>query len=116
MAENDWKKRLGMVYSTNPDFSFTISDGEDAVDTLQADRQNLRVGIDRKARAGKQVTVVDGFVGSDDDLQDLGRTLKTRCGVGGSVKDGQIIIQGDFRDRVVTLLVSMGYTRTKRSN
>ena len=108
MANNDWKARLGMVYSTNPDFEYTTQEPEQA-ETLPPSQQNLRVWLDRKQRGGKQVTLVKGFVGSDDDLAELGRMLKSRCGVGGSAKDGEIIIQGDHRDRVVELLVAAGY-------
>ena len=114
MAENDWKKRLGVVFSTNPDFTYE----EEAVQeeqTLDPGRQNLIVSIDRKGRGGKQVPLVTGFVGTADDLSELGRTLKVKCGVGGSAKDGEITIQGDFRDRVVTLLKDMGY-KAKRGN
>lgn len=106
--ENDWKSRLGMVYSTDPDFKYT-TDEEPAVETLAPDRQNLRVWLDRKQRGGKTVTLVRGFVGSDDDLAELARLLKTRCGVGGAAKEGEIIIQGDHRDRVVEILVKAGY-------
>ena len=114
MADNDWKKRLGVVFSTNPDFNYeeeTVQQQE----TLEPSKQNLIVSIDRKGRAGKQVTLVTGFIGTDEDLADLGRALKVKCGVGGSAKDGEITIQGDFRDRVVTLLKDMGY-RAKRGN
>ena len=104
----DWKERLGMVYSTNPDFEYTTTETEE-VGTLAPDKQDLRVWLDRKHRGGKTVTLVKGFVGSDDDLQELGRMLKSRCGVGGSAKDGEIIIQGDHRDRVVELLTKAGY-------
>ena len=114
MADNDWKKRLGVVFSTNPDFNYQ-EDVEEEVQTLDPSKQNLIVSIDRKGRAGKQVTLVTGFVGTEDDLADLGRTLKVKCGVGGSAKDGEITIQGDFRDRVVALLKDMGY-RAKRGN
>ena len=114
MADNDWKKRLGVVYSTNPDFKYEEEVSEE-IQTLEPSKQNLRVTIDRKGRAGKQVTLVTGFVGSSDDLAELGRTLKTRCGVGGTAKDGEIAIQGDFRDRVTELLIGMGY-RAKRGN
>ena len=114
MADNDWKKRLGVVYSTNPDFKF--SSGEDSpVETLSPARQKLIVSIDRRNRGGKQVTLVSGFKGSDEDLVDLGRTLKVKCGVGGSAKNGEITIQGDFRDKVSDLLKSMGYN-AKRGN
>lgn len=114
MADNDWKKRLGVVFSTNPDFTYTQEE-EEQVQTLEPSRQNLIVAIDRKGRAGKQVTLITGFVGTDEDLADLGRTLKVRCGVGGSAKNGEITIQGDFRDRVVSLLKDMGY-KAKRGN
>ncbi len=114
MAENDWKKRLGVVFSTNPDFTYeeeTVQEEE----TLEPARQNLIVKIDRKGRSGKQVTLVTGFIGTSGDLAELGRTLKVKCGVGGSAKDGEITIQGDFRDRIVTLLKDMGY-KAKRGN
>ncbi|MBO7510067.1 MAG: translation initiation factor [Bacteroidales bacterium] len=114
MADNDWKQRLGVVFSTNPDFQYQ-NEEQEAVQTLPPARQKLRVGIDRRARSGKQVTLVSGFVGTQEDLEELGRTLKTRCGVGGSAKDGEILIQGDHRDRVVALLTEMGYS-AKRAN
>ncbi|MBR6540199.1 MAG: translation initiation factor [Bacteroidales bacterium] len=115
MANNDWKSRLGMVYSTNPDFKFETQE-EEEVQTLDPKDQKLIVALDKKGRAGKQVTVVNGFVGSADDLESLGKSLKTKCGVGGSVKDGSILIQGDQRDKIVTILNNLGYTRAKRGN
>ena len=114
MADNDWKKRLGVVFSTNPDFAYE-EEAEEETATLEPSKQNLIVAIDRKGRAGKQVTLVTGFTGTSDDLADLGRTLKVKCGVGGSAKDGEIAIQGDFRDRIVTILKDMGY-KAKRGN
>lgn len=114
MADNDWKKRLGVVFSTNPDFTYEEESPQEA-QTLEPSRQNLIVSIDRKGRGGKQVTLVTGFVGTSEDLADLGRTLKVKCGVGGSAKDGEITIQGDFRDRVTALLKDMGY-KAKRGN
>ncbi len=114
MADNDWKKRLGVVFSTNPDFAYEEESTAEEV-TLEPSKQNLIVSIDRKGRGGKQVTLVTGFVGTSDDLAELGRTLKVKCGVGGSAKDGEITIQGDFRDRVTTLLKEMGY-KAKRGN
>jgi translation initiation factor 1 len=112
--ENDWKDRLGVVFSTNPDFKYTTAETEEA-DTLPPSRQRLIVGIDRRNRGGKQVTLISGFVGKADDLRELGRTLKTRLGVGGSAKDGEITIQGDFRDKVVSILQGLGYN-AKRGN
>lgn len=115
MADNDWKKRLGVVFSTNPDFVFEEESVQEA-ETLAPDRQKLIVGIDRRNRGGKQVTLVSGFVGREEDLKELGRILKVKCGVGGSAKDGEITIQGDLRDKIVALLQSMGYTKAKRGN
>ena len=114
MADNDWKKRLGVVFSTNPDFAYE-EEAADEPATIEPSRQNLIVSIDRKGRGGKQVTLVTGFVGTSEDLAELGRTLKVKYGVGGSAKDGEITIQGDFRDRVTALLKDMGY-RAKRGN
>lgn len=114
MMENDWKKRLGVVYSTDPNFKYE-QEAEPEVETLEPSKQNLIVAIDRRARAGKQVTLVKGFVGSESDLATLGKTLKEKCGVGGTAKDGEITLQGDLRDKVVALLQSMGY-RAKRGN
>lgn len=112
MKNNDWKERLGMVYSTNPDFQYETTE-EPEVETLPKERQRLRVSIERRNRGGKVVTLVTGFVGSDTDLKELGKWLKTKCGVGGSAKDGEILVQGDFRNRVVELLKEEGYTQTK---
>jgi translation initiation factor 1 len=100
-------KREGIVYSTNPAFVYDETDHKQ--ETLLPGKQNLRVMLDKKQRAGKKVTLVTGFIGSTDDLNDLGKILKTSCGVGGSVKDGEIIIQGDFRERILALLIQKGY-------
>lgn len=108
MADNDWKSRLGMVYSTDPDFAYATQERAEAA-LLPPARQQLRVWLDRRQRAGKVVTIVRGFVGPDDALEELARLLKTRCGVGGAAKGGEIIIQGDHRDRVVELLIRGGY-------
>lgn len=115
MADNDWKSRLGVVFSTNPDFKYDTDDEAPQAETLPPERQKLIVSIDRRNRGGKQVTLVSGFVGCEDDLAALGKILKNKCGCGGSAKDGEIIIQGDFRDKVVALLQSMGY-KAKRGN
>jgi len=111
--DNDWKKRLGMVYSTNPDFQFESGEEEEE-EALAPEQLLLYVSLDKKNRKGKKVTLVEGFKGSSEDLKSLAKELKSRCGVGGSVGDGQILIQGDFRDRVVTLLQEKGF-KVKRS-
>lgn len=103
----------GTVYSTNPDFVFDY--GEEEAFTIAPAKQNLRVMLDKKQRAGKKVTLITGFQGSDFDLAALGKELKSACGVGGSVKDGEILLQGDFREKVLALLLQKGYTKTKIS-
>lgn len=113
MAQNDWKARLGVVFSTNPDFNYTTDDAEEQVATPAPERQNLRVWLDRNHRGGKTVTLVKGFVGSEEDLKELAKELKSKCGVGGTAKDGEIIIQGDHRERVLTLLRAAGYKAKK---
>ena len=110
---NDWKKRDGVVYSTTPDFQFTYQQNEESV-TLPPKQQNLKVLLDKSMRAGKQVTLVTGFVGTGSDLEQLGKLLKAKCGVGGSVKNGEVIIQGDHRDKIVLILEKEGY-KAKRS-
>lgn len=104
---SDWKDRLGVVFSTNPDFKYESAD-DTAVETLPPAKQNLKIWLDR-LKGGRVATVVRGFVGSDDDISALGKELKKSCGVGGTTKDGEIIIQGDHRDRVVELLTKAGY-------
>ena len=98
---------MDIVYSTNPDFHFD-DEPEEPV-TLPPAQQKLHIRMERSGRGGKTVTVVDNFVGSDDDLADLCKMLKTKCGIGGSAKNGQIILQGDFRERVATILTAAGY-------
>jgi len=112
MKKNDWKDRLNVVYSTNPDFTYETDETNEA-ETLPRQQQKLRVAMEKKGRGGKTVTLVRGFVGTEDDLKELGKLLKTRCGVGGSAKDGEIIIQGDFKQRIIELLKAEGYTQTK---
>lgn len=110
--KNNWKNREGVVYSTSEDFEYSESGGE-VLETLPPAQQNLKVMLDKKQRGGKQVTLVTGFVGSDEDLKTLGKALKTKCGTGGSAKDAEIIIQGDCRDKVLGFLSAEGYKAKK---
>ena len=111
-TEIDRKKRIGVVYSTNPDYEYS-DDSQEEADTLPKNQQKLRLNMERAGRGGKTVTLVKGFVGSDKDITALCKLLKQKCGVGGSVKDGEIIIQGDHRQRLVEILKKEGYTQTK---
>ncbi len=106
--DNDWKERLSVVYSTNPDFKYETS-AEAEPETLPPGKQNLRIKLDKRHRNGKSVTLVTGFVGSSDDLKALAKVLKSGCGVGGSDKDGEILIQGDHREKVLAILTKAGY-------
>ena len=112
MKSNDWKERLNVIYSTNPDFKYETLD-EEEVNTIEKKQQKLRVSIEKKSRGGKTVTLIKGFVGAEDDLKELGKLLKTKCGVGGTVKDGEILIQGEFKLKIIEILKSEGYTQTK---
>lgn len=112
MKKNDWKERLNIVYSTNPDYQY-ITDEKEENETLPKQQQKLRVSIEKNHRGGKTVTIVKNFIGSDNDAKELGRLLKTKCGVGGSVKDGEILVQGDFKTKIIELLKNDGYTQTK---
>ena len=112
MKNNDWKDRLNVVYSTNPDYQYE-NIGEEEAETLPKNQQKLRVSMEKKGRGGKTVTLIRGFVGTEDDLKELGKLLKTKCGVGGSAKDEEIIIQGDFKQRIIDLLKAEGYTQTR---
>ena len=111
-TEIDRKKRIGVVYSTNPDYEYS-DDSQEEADTLPKNQQKLRLNMERAGRGGKTVTLVKGFVGSEEDITALSKLLKQKCGVGGSVKDGEIIIQGDHRQRLVDILKKEGYTQTK---
>lgn len=110
--EVERKKRVGTVYSTNPDFQYE-AEGEEEHATLPKNQQKLRISMERAGRGGKTVTLVRGFVGSDDDREALCKLLKQKCGVGGSVKEDEIIIQGDHRQRLLDLLKREGYSQTK---
>lgn len=108
----DWKDRLGVLYSTNPDYQYTTDEAEEP-ETLPEKEQRLRISLSKKHRGGKEVTLVEGFVGKQSDLEKLAKTLKTKCGVGGSAKDGEILIQGDQRAKVKQLLLDLDYKQTK---
>lgn len=112
MKNTDWKDRLNVVYSTNPNFKYETTEEPEAT-TLPPQQQKLRVSLDRKNRGGKTVTLVSGFIGTEDDLKALGKLLKGSCGVGGTAKDGEIIVQGDFKQRILDLLKAKGYSQTK---
>jgi translation initiation factor 1 len=107
------KEKINVVYSTNPDFQFQFEE-EDELETLPNNHQKLYVSIDRKQRGGKEVTLVEGFVGAEEDLKELGKLLKSKCGVGGTVKDNEILIQGNFKDKIFDLLVKEGYGVKKK--
>lgn len=108
---NKRKQYDGMVYSTNPDFKG--NEAEENEETLAPQQQDLRVQLDRKQRGGKQVTLITGFIGNDEGLKTLGSMLKSKCGVGGAAKNGEILIQGDFREKVLELLLKSGYKAKK---
>jgi translation initiation factor 1 len=108
MAKKSKNNRADVVYSTNPDFQYNYEE-ETGAETLPNRQQTLYVSIDKKQRAGKEVTLVEGFIGAEDDLKELGKLLKSKCGVGGTVKDGEIIIQGNFRDKILEILTKENY-------
>lgn len=112
MSNNDWKDRLGIVYSTKVDFQYETDEVEE-LETLPIEQQKLRVKVEKAGRKGKTVTLVTGFIGTDEDLKLLAKQLKTRLSTGGSSKGDEIVIQGDVKQRVVQLLLEFGYKNTK---
>lgn len=109
---SDWKDRLGVVFSTAEQFDYATPEKVDC-QSVEKNKQNLRVFLDKKQRKGKKVTIVANFVGDEEALKDLSKILKTKCGVGGTAKDGEIIIQGDFRDKIVEILRNEGYLKSR---
>jgi len=112
MKSNDWKDRIHIVYSTRTDFQYNYAEKEETV-TPAKEKQLLRIALDKQNRRGKKVTLITGFAGNEKDLQNLEKLLKMKCGVGGSIKDGEILIQGDFRSRLLEILLSEGYLKTR---
>ena len=111
-ADNDWKSRLGVMYSTNPDFQYDNGEEEEE-ETLPKAKQPLRITLDKRNRGGKVVTLITGFRGTTADLEALGKLLQTKCGVGGSAKEGEIIVQGDLRNKVLEILQKEGYSKSR---
>lgn len=112
VKSNNWKAREGIVYSTNPEFNYNGTEHEDS-ETLAPNRQDLRVKLESKHRGGKTVTIISGFIGKEEDLKELGKKIKVKCGVGGTIKDGEIIIQGNFRDKIMEMLLKDGFKAKK---
>ena len=113
MSKKNKSDKHGFVYSTDPSFQFE-SEEEQSADTLPAKQQKLRIRLDTKQRGGKAVTLIEGFIGKEEDLEDLGKKLKNYCGTGGSAKDAEIIIQGDQREKVLQWFQKNGYSNAKR--
>jgi translation initiation factor 1 len=112
MKKNDWKERSGVMYSTNPDYRYDEGETQET-ETLHPSRQLLRISLDKRNRGGKAVTLITGFSGTDSDLAALGKWLKVKCGVGGATKDGEIILQGDLRNKALEFLQKEGYTKSR---
>jgi len=106
------KSKIGVIYSTDANFHYEFESNDEPI-TLPNEKQQLRVSIDKKQRAGKEVTIVSGFVGKISDLDDLAKTLKNKCGVGGSVKDNEILIQGNQLEKVMKMLLEKGFKAKK---
>jgi translation initiation factor 1 len=112
MAKQNHKNREGVVYSTDENFEYTVNNEEES-ETLMPEKQQLRISLDTKSRGGKKVTLITGFIGKTGDIEILAKELKNKCGVGGSVKDREIIIQGDLRDKVLKILTDLKYKAKK---
>lgn len=110
---NDWKERLGVVFSTSDEFQYKTDENETTIGEIDKNKQLLRVFLDKKQRKGKKVTIIANFHGNEESLKELAKMLKTKCGVGGSAKDGEIIIQGDFREKIVEILKNEGYNKSR---
>ena len=113
MSKKNKNDKHGFVYSTDPNFRFE-NDEEQSAETLPAKQQKLKIRLDTKHRGGKAVTLIEGFIGREEDLEELGKKLKNYCGTGGSAKDSQIIIQGDQRDKVLQWLLKNGYSGARK--
>jgi len=111
MSKNK-KNIIGVVYSTNPNYQYAF-ENKSEVETLPPQQQELRIFLEKKHRGGKTASIIKGFIGKESDMEELGKFLKSRCGVGGTVKDGEILIQGDFRDKILELLITKGYKAKK---
>lgn len=114
MKDKNHKNRLGVVFSTDPEFNYTLGEGQEP-ELLPPAQQVLRISLDRKQRKGKEVTLITGFTGPEADLQEFAKWLKTKCGVGGSAKAGEVILQGDHRDKVLALVLEKGYSKAKKA-
>jgi translation initiation factor 1 len=112
-SQKNRRNREGIVYSTDDSFEYSYNSEDQNRELMKTSQQNLKVMLDKRQRAGKKVTLINGFVGSEDDLKELGKKLKSKCGVGGTVKNWEILIQGDFRDRIIEILIAEGYTAKK---
>ncbi len=114
MSKINLGDKFGFVFSTDPDFEFTPSE-EEPVEDLPNEQQPLKIWIDRKKRKGKEVTLITGFTGSEESMKELAKALKSKCGVGGTAKDGEIILQGNHRDKVLAYLLEKGYKKAKKA-
>ena len=113
MSQSNKKNREGIVYSTNPNFRLPSDEGDTSGASVADKAQPLKVQFDKRNRRGKVVTLISGFIGPERELEALARVLKLKCGVGGSVKDGEIVLQGDFRQKALDILHKEGYAKSR---